>query len=130
MIYGDRLFKGVIMPCEIVEKGESLVTLKISGLLKRAELARAEKVAIEVMGSAPKIRFLIVVEDFQGWDSKDNWEDVSFQAQFDTQIEKIAIVGDKRWQELVEVFVGKGLRSMDIRYFAPPEMALARTWIG
>jgi len=117
------------MPCEIVESGEGLITLKISGLLKRAELARAEKVAIEAMKSAPKIKLLIIIESFQGWDNKDNWEDVSFQAQYDPQIEKIAIVGDKRWQELAEVFVGKGLRSMDIRYFAPSEIAVARSWI-
>jgi hypothetical protein len=117
------------MPCEIVEKGESLITFKISGLLKRAELAQAEKAAIEVMDSAHRIKFLILVENFQGWDNKGDWGDVSFQWRYDDQIEKIAIVGDKRWQELAEVFVGKGLRSMDIRYFTPSEIAEARTWI-
>ena len=117
------------MPCEIVEKGEGLITLKISGLLKRAELAQAEKVAIEVMGSAPKIRFLIIIKDFQGWDNKDNWEDVSFQSQYDSEIEKIAIVGEKRWQEQAEVFAGKGLRSVDIRYFTPSEAVAARAWL-
>jgi len=117
------------MPCEITENREGLITLKVSGLLKRSEIAQAEKVAIEAMGSADKVRILIIVENFQGWDSKSNWEDVSFQSQYDEQIEKIAIVGEKRWQEMVEVFVGKGLRSMDIRYFEPSEMAVARTWI-
>ena len=117
------------MPCEIVEKEEGLITIKITGVLKRAELAQAEKVAIEAMGSAQKVKFLILTENFQGWDNRDNWEDVSFQSQYDQQIEKIAIVGEKKWQDLAEAFVGKGLRSMDIRYFAPTEMAMARTWI-
>jgi hypothetical protein len=117
------------MPCEIIEKGEDLLTVKISGLLRRAEIAQMEKVAIEVMGSAGKVKMLIIIENFQGWYNKDNWEDVSFQLQYDEQIEKIAMVGEKRWQEMAEVFVGKGLRSMDIRYFAPSEMAVARAWI-
>jgi len=123
------LKKGANMPCEIVEKEEGLITIKITGVLKRAELAQAEKVAIEAMGSAQKVKFLILTENFQGWDNRDNWEDVSFQSQYDQQIEKIAIVGEKKWQDLAEAFVGKGLRSMDIRYFAPTEMAMAKTWI-
>lgn len=117
------------MPCEIVEKEEGLITIKISGVLKRAELAQMEKVAIEAMGPARKIKFLILTESFQGWDNKSNWEDVSFQSEYDEQIEKIAIVGEKRWQDLAEAFVGKGLRSMDIRYFTPSEAAMARSWI-
>ena len=117
------------MPCEIVEKEEGLITVKISGLLKREELARAENAAIEVMGSAHKIKFLVLVENFQGWDSKGKWGDVSFQWQYDEQIEKVAIVGEERWQDLTEAFVGKGLRSVDIRYFKPSEIALARAWI-
>jgi hypothetical protein len=117
------------MPCEIVEKEEGLLTIKIGGVLKRAELAQVEKIAIEAMGLARKIRFLVLTENFQGWDNKDNWEDVSFQSEYDPQIERIAIVGEKRWQELAEVFVGKGLRSMDIRYFTPSDTAIARAWI-
>jgi hypothetical protein len=117
------------MPCEIVEKEKGLITLKISGKLKRAELAQAEKVAIEAMGSTNKIKFLVLTENFQGWDNKDNWEDVSFQSEYDSQIEKIAIVGEKRWQELAEVFTGKGLRAVDIRYFTPSEASAARNWI-
>ena len=117
------------MPCDIVGKGEGLLTVKISGLLKRAELARAEKVAIEGMGQACMQKFLIIIENFQGWDKKDNWEDVSFQSQYDSEIEKIAIVGEKRWQEQAEVFAGKGLRSVDIRYFTPSEAVAARAWL-
>jgi hypothetical protein len=125
----SALFKGVPMSCEIVEKEESLITIKIGGVLKRAELARAEKIAIAAMGKVRKIKFLILLESFQGWDNKDNWEDVSFQSGYDRQIDKIAIVGEKRWQELAEAFVGKGIRSTDIRYFTPSDTVLARAWI-
>ena len=117
------------MPCEIVEKEEGCITIKISGVLKRSELAQMERVAIEAMGPARKLKFLILTESFQGWDNKSNWEDVSFQAEHDDQIEKIAIVGEKRWQELAEMFTGKGLRSVDIRYFTPSDTAAARAWI-
>jgi hypothetical protein len=118
------------MPCEIVAKEGGVITVKISGLLKRVELAKAEKVAIEGMQSGGKVRFLILIENFLGWDKKDDWGDVSFQSQYDEQIEKIAIVCEKQWLELTEAFVGKGLRSVDIRHFAPSQIALAEAWIG
>jgi hypothetical protein len=118
------------MPCEIVEKKEGLITVKLSGLLKRAEIARAENAAIALLETAHKMRIFIIIENFQGWDNKDNWEDVSFQSRYDAQIEKIAIVGEKRWQEPAVIFAGQGLRSVDIRYFAPSEIAAARAWIA
>jgi hypothetical protein len=118
------------MPCEIVAKEGCSITFKITGLLKKAELAKAEKLAIEGMQSGGKVRFLILVENFLGWDNKDDWGNVSFQMRYDEQIEKIAIVCEKQWLELTEAFVGKGLRSIDIRHFTPSQTALAKAWIG
>jgi hypothetical protein len=118
------------MPCEIVESSKGRLTIEISGLLKKSELDRAEKVAIEKMRSGGQIRLLFLTVDFQGWDNSDDWGDVSFQSQYDSQIEKIAIVCEKRWQEKAEAFVGKGIRSVEIRCFAPSQVELARAWIG
>ncbi len=116
------------MPCEIVETAGSHITVKISGVLKKAELVQAEKVAIEVMRSGGKVQFLLLVENFQGWDKRDDWGDLSFQSRHDEQIEKIAIVCEERWQEFAEVFAGKGHRSVEIRHFTPDQTALAGAW--
>jgi hypothetical protein len=118
------------MPCDIVERANGRLTIQISGILKRAELARAEQIAIEEMQSGHTLRLLFLTADFQGWDNRDDWGDVSFQSQYDSQIEKIAIVCETAWQEQAEAFVGKGIRSMDIRCFAPSQVQLARAWIG
>ena len=59
------------MSCEIIEKEGSLITAKISGLLKREELAQVEKIAVKDMKSGNKVRFLILVESFMGWDNRD-----------------------------------------------------------
>jgi len=116
------------MPCEIVEQDGSHITLRISGVLKKAELALAQKAAIEVMRSGKKVQLLLLVEDFKGWDKRDDWGDLSFQSRHDEQIETIAIVCEERWQELVELFVGKGQRPVNIRRFQPSQTALARAW--
>jgi len=118
------------MACEIVTNEGGLLTVKISGKLKWPEFAQLEKAATETIRAGGKVRFLVLTEDFQGWDNKGDWGNLSFQLKYDQQIEKIAIVGEKQWQDLVEMFVGKGIRSVDIRYFPPSQEALARAWIG
>jgi hypothetical protein len=119
------------MACEIIEKRAGHLTLRVSGRLKRKDLSQAERVAIEVMRSGGKVRFfLLLAENFEGWDPVGDWGDLTFQSRFDEQIERIAIVGEKRWQQLAEAFVGKGLRSVDIRYFTPNQAAVARAWIA
>jgi hypothetical protein len=118
------------MACDIVGKQGGLITVRISGLLKWAEFAQTEKAAIEAMRAGGKVRFLILTENFQGWDSKGDWGGLLMQTRYDDQIEKIAIVGEPRWQELVEVFTGKGLRSVEIRYFTPLQAALAKAWVA
>jgi hypothetical protein len=118
------------MPCEVIEKRAGHLTVRVSGRLKRGELSQAEKAAMEMMRSGSKIRFLLLAENFEGWDRMGDWGELTFQSRFDKQIERIAIVGEKRWQQLAEAFVGKGLRSVDIRYFTPNQAALARAWIA
>ena len=118
------------MACKIVDSRGGLITVKISGKLKWAEFAQAEKSASEIMRLGGKVRFLILTENFQGWESQGAWGGLDFQLRHDEQIERIAIVGEERWRELAEMFTGKGLRSVDIRYFTPSQEALAKAWIA
>ncbi len=117
------------MACEIIGNQGGLVTVKITGKLKWAEFVQAEKTASAIMQSGRKIRFLVLTEDFQGWESQGDWGNLNFQLRHDEQIERIAIVGEECWKELAEMFMGKGLRSVDIRYFSPSKEALARAWV-
>jgi hypothetical protein len=117
------------MGVEIVDVSEGLLTIKITGKLKRSELDRAQQSAIEIIQKQGKVRFLVIAEDFQGWDNRGDWDDLSFQMQYDEYIEKIAIVGEKKWEDLAFAFVGKGLRPVTIEYFIPPDLGRARAWV-
>ena len=118
------------MAFEIVERSGGLFTAKVSGKLKKSEIEQGQRAAIDVMRTGAKVRFLIIAEDFQGWDNEGDWGDISFQMKYDAQIEKIALVGEKEWKDLVSIFVGKGLRSVDIRYYQPAQLALAQAWVA
>jgi broad specificity phosphatase PhoE len=69
------------MGIEIMEVSEDLLTVKVTGKLKKSELDRAQQTAIEIIRKHGKARFLVIAEDFQGWDNRGDWDDLSFQMQ-------------------------------------------------
>ncbi|MGH7927251.1 MAG: STAS/SEC14 domain-containing protein, partial [Candidatus Binatia bacterium] len=58
------------------------------------------------------------------------WGDVTFFAQHDKQIAKIAVVGEERWRVSVYAFLAKGFREVKVEYFLPADLAKARAWLG
>ncbi|MGH7844003.1 MAG: STAS/SEC14 domain-containing protein [Candidatus Binatia bacterium] len=45
-------------------------------------------------------------------------------------IDKIAVVGDEKWKDLVYAFLAKGFRRAAVEYFVPGDLAKARAWLG
>lgn len=120
----------MLMPFEVIESSRGLVIVRIKGELKKSELDQIQTLAIEVIKQWGKIRVLIILEDFQGWERGENWGDITFAVEHDNDIEKIALVGDESWKELALVFLGKPLRKFPIEYFTSEQIDRARAWIA
>lgn len=118
------------MTAEIVEVSAGIVTTRVSGTLTQAELTELQKAVADVIRTQGKVRLLVLAEHFAGWERGGAWDDFSFQAQYDPSIEKMAIVGERRWEDLALIFTTKDLRRFPIEYFAPDELARARAWLG
>ncbi len=118
------------MRAEIPGAGEGVLTIKITGKLRQSELAAAQKNAAEILRKRGDSRVLILAEKFEGWEKGGDWGDLSAQTQLDEQIERIAIVGEKRWEDVALLFTGKGIRKVEIEYFAPMEVSRARSWLS
>jgi hypothetical protein len=117
------------MSAEIVSWTDGLLTARISGKLAQHELAAMQDAVVPLLREHGHARFLILVEDFQGWQQGEDWSDVSFMEN-DPFIEKMAIVGDKQWQELALVFSAQMIRPFPIEYFVPGELDRARAWLA
>ena len=118
------------MGLEIVDVSDGLMTVKVTGVLKKSELDRAQASAREIIKRHGKVRFLVIVEDFRGWQQEGRWGDVSLEMEYDEHIEKIAIVGEEQWEYVALAFVGKGVRPGAIECFPPSDLARARAWVG
>ncbi len=118
------------MGAQIVGLSGGLLVIKITGLLERRELAEAQKVAAQAIQKQGPIRILILTEDFKGWAKGGDWGDLSFGIENDPHIKKLAIVGDRRWEDDVLIFTAKGLRGFPIEYFGPAEVGKAWAWLS
>ena len=118
------------MSAEILEASTQTLTFRITGRLKYSELKAAQQQADEAIQREGKIRLLVLVENFQGTEREGDWGDITFQSEHDPWIEKIAIVGEKRWEDLAMMFTGKGIRRIPIEYFGPAELPKARAWLA
>ena len=118
------------MSATIENSTDSILTVKITGTLAQPELAVVQgQVSEFIQKQKEKARILVVTENFQGWARGGDWGDLSFQVDNDDRIEKMAIVGEKKWQELALIFAAKGVRRFPIEYFQPAEMTKARDWL-
>ncbi|HJU61260.1 MAG TPA: STAS/SEC14 domain-containing protein [Candidatus Binatia bacterium] len=118
------------MPVEIIDASGKLLQLKIRGMLKKTDHERLIRIAKEAIAREGKIKALIVVEDFQGWERHEDWGDVSFMMEEGQHIEKMAIVGDEKWRDDALAFTAKGFRPTAIEFFALSRLDEARTWLA
>jgi hypothetical protein len=115
---------------EVADESAGLLTVMITGRLRMSDLLLAQASALEAIRRYGKVRLLVVATGFLGWERGSDWSDVSFPAKHDRHIEKIAVVGDKRWEDEVLAFMGKGFRPVSIAYFVMADLPKARAWVG
>jgi hypothetical protein len=115
---------------ESVELDGNLVTVQLTGTLTQGALSRVQREVGGIIRTHGRIRILVLAQQFDGWEKRANWDDFSFQEEYDLKVERMAIVGDRRWEDLVLMFAGKGLRALPIEYFGSDEVEKARSWLA
>ncbi len=76
-----------------------------------------------------KIRMLVEMHDFHGWTAGGLWQDIKFDARHFKDIERIAMVGETKWQHGMSVFC-RPFTAAKIRYFEHSQMEEARAWVN
>lgn len=75
-----------------------------------------------------KIRILFTMHDFHGWTAGALWEDIKFDVKHWRHIQRLAIVGETRWQRGMSAFC-KPFTLAKIKYFDHTESDKARQWL-
>lgn len=117
------------MPFAINEKMDGrVIEVTVSGNLTREayqDFVPRTEAAIKKYG---KIRVLFVMLGFHGWDAGALWEDIKFDIKHFNHIERLAIVGETKWQKGMALFC-RPFTTASIQYFEHGDLDKAREWI-
>lgn len=76
-----------------------------------------------------KINLLFEMVNFHGWDATAVWDDLKFNLKHFSQIDRLAMVGNKKWEQGMANFCAPFTHA-DVRFFDPTQFADARAWLG
>lgn len=106
-----------------------IVAFKLSGRLHDDDYRRFVPLVEAAIAKAGKIRLLARFEDFQGWDLHAAWDDFKFGVSHYADFERIAMIGDRDWQEWMARFC-RPFTKAEVKYFAEAEADAAWAWLG
>lgn len=75
-----------------------------------------------------KLRILFEMHDFHGWTAGALWDDVKFDFKHWKDIERLAIVGESKWEQSMATFC-KPFTTAKVHYFDQSQAAAARAWV-
>lgn len=112
-----------------VETGsDSTVVVQVTGKLHKEDYEQFVPKLESLIQKHGKIRVLFEMHDFHGWDAGALWADVKFDMKHFRDIERLAIVGETKWEKGMATFC-KPFTTAQIRYFDHANAGDARTWI-
>lgn len=108
--------------------GGRLLEVHASGKLSREDYQSLAPQVERLIHDHGRIRVLFDMHDFHGWSPGGLWEDIKFDAKHYADIERLALVGDRKWEKLMPGFCRPFTRAKT-RFFDLSEMDEARRWV-
>jgi hypothetical protein len=118
------------MPIAMHHENDITYRLDISGVLRRADFRQCEAELANELERVGSARLLCVLNAFEGWEQHEDWNDLAFYVKHGDAIERIAIVGDERWHDLMMMFASADLRKAAVEFFPESDVARARAWLS
>ena len=117
------------MTVELLETDEGKVlTIKATGKLSKEDYEAFVPKVEQLIKHFGKIRILFEMKDFHGWDAGALWQDIKFDIKHFKDIERLAMVGDRKWEKGMSVFC-KPFTTAKIKYFESKDSDKAQAWI-
>lgn len=105
------------------------ITMRVQGKLTHDDYARIMPMIDAALNTVdtPQADVLLDATEFEGWELRAAWDDLKLGLKHGRDFHKIAIVGDKRWQQWAAK-VGSWFISGEARYF--DHAAEALSWLN
>ncbi|EMD83340.1 STAS/SEC14 domain-containing protein [Pacificimonas flava] len=116
---------------DVFEK-EDYLHLQVSGTLSSGDYDILER-AFENLCVREDGRIAMLIElapDFSGWDPAAAARDLKFDIEHHAEFGRIAIIGDKTWEEWGVKLTNPFFPAAEMRFFEVHQHEAARVWVG
>jgi len=118
------------VPIEVTERdGGKLLEVAVSGKLTHVDYVQFVPAFERLAKAHGKMRVLFNMTDFHGWEVAALWDDIKFDIKHFADIERLAMVGDTRWERWMAAFC-QPFTTAAIRYFEGTKLDDARQWLA
>ena len=118
------------MPIQLSEESNGkILVIHVTEKLVKADYSDFVAAFERRLREHGKLRVLFDMTGFHGWDAGAAWEDLKFDVKHFADIERLAMVGDKKWQHGAAEFF-RPFTKATTRYFDHTEGVEARKWLG
>jgi len=110
------------------QDGGRLLEVYLTGKISAEDYEPWIRAVEKMVKERGKIRMMIEMNDFHGPTMGALWRDLKFDARHFKDIERVAMVGETRWQHALAVF-SKPFTAATVRYFDRADLDSARAWL-
>lgn len=106
----------------------NVVAVRLTGKLTKDDYETFVPALEASIAEHGKIRLLVDLDDFHGWTAGALWEDIKFDARHFRDIERLALVGDSKWEKGMATFC-RPFTTAKVKYFNTANREKAVRWI-
>jgi hypothetical protein len=107
---------------------DGVLRVEVSGKLTRRDYDELIPSWEKIIARQGALRMLFIMKDFEGWEPGAAWEDLQFDLKYAHRIDRIAMVGEKKWQEWLSK-LGSLFVKAEVRYFDAAKLPEAERWV-
>lgn len=110
------------------DDGGKVLEVHVSGKLAHEDYLHFVPEFERLIKQHGKLRVLFDMTNFHGWKVSALWDDIKVDIKHFTDIERLAMVGDKEWEKQMSLFC-RPFTTAKIRYFDNTKATEARAWL-
>ena len=111
-----------------IETDKNTLFTKVENKITEADFEKLKVTFEKLLGKFGKVRWYYEMKNLHGWEVKTFFKDSAWSLSHRNDIEKIAMLGEKKWQEWMTELM-KPFTSAEVRYFMVTEKNEAGKWI-
>ncbi len=109
------------------ETSDNVIGVKVIGKLTDADVVENVAGIEAIIARHGKVRFLVDLTEFDGWDWRAAWDDFAFGVRHWGEVEKMAVIAGSEWEGLAAKFVG-ALMHAEVKPYHPLDIKRAWEW--